>query len=50
MQNESKKRTAYVTNKSVIMTLDGILPKKPVSVAREPWLKEDQPEKEKGDD
>ena len=32
-----KKRTALIPNRNITMSLDGVLPKFPVSVAMMPW-------------
>lgn len=37
MTPQHKKRTALVPNRNITMSLDGALPKSPVSVAMMPW-------------
>ncbi len=37
MTTPAKKRTALIPNRNIMMSLDGALPRSPVSVAMMPW-------------
>lgn len=43
MPEMPKKRTALIPNRNIMMSLDGGLPKSPVSVALMPWDEPDAP-------